>query len=193
MWKKYIGLGLVLGSLGCSSSTVVECSYISKKSPSDQFEFAPQGMCGTLVNEDTLILYPEHFKNLAFSESNLTTIYTSGRVFYASPSGKVVRSFFFDNGADYFEEGLSRTIANGKFGFINQQLETVIAPQFDFAYPFEDSKSMVCQGCQQQKETNGEHTMIVGGKWGVIDKKGDIIVPLEYSLQGLYKKLESTH
>lgn len=183
---------LLLGTfVACSNpkEIVVECAYLPKKVDQQDSEFSPQGECGKLIDEDTLVLYPEHFRNLNFEASNLTTVYSSGRVFYVSKSGSIVRSLFFDNGADFFEEGLSRIISKKKIGFVNEQLETVIEPQFDFAYSFKDSKSMVCNGCKEEKEPNGEHTMIVGGKWGIINKKGEVILPLEYDIQEVYTKL----
>jgi len=186
---KYISLTLLLLVMGCSNTKSVECSYASTKTDKQNSEFSPQGECGILVDEDTLLLYPEHFKNLDFSKSNLSTIYGGGRVFYVAKSGKVVHSFLFDNGADYFKEGLSRMIVKKKIGFVNEQLETIIEPKFDFAYPFEDGKSMVCQGCKEVKESDGEHTMIVSGKWGVIDKKGETVLPLKYMQKEIYKKL----
>lgn len=186
---KYISLSLLLFLLGCSTPKVAKCAYLPKKTVGYDSEFSSQGECGVFRDEDSLIVYPEHFKNLNFGESNITTIYSSGRVFYVAKSGKVVHSFLFDNGADYFKEGLSRMIVKKKIGFVNEKLETIIEPKFDFAYPFDDGKSMVCQGCKEVKESNGEHTMIVGGKWGVIDKKGETVLPLEYTQKEIYKKL----
>jgi len=192
MLVKYVEFVLLLIFLGCTdrASNVAECTYIPKVTEENvTSELSSQGECGIFLDEDTLMLYPEHFNNLDFGESNLTTVYTKDRVFYVSKSGKVVRSFFFDNGADSFKEGLSRIIIKKKIGFVNEKLETVIEPQFDFAYSFENAKSMVCNGCREEKEPNGEHTMIVGGKWGVIDKHGKIILPLEYSKNEVKKKL----
>jgi hypothetical protein len=146
-------------------------------------QFTTQGECGRFANEDTLVLYEEHFNNLNFGDSNYTTIYAKDaengemRLFYVSKRGRVVRVFFFDNGADYFKEGLARTISKRKIGFINNKLEVVIEPRFDFAYPFENGKARVCNGCT--KKQNGEHYMIVGGKWGIIDKSGKLISPMK--------------
>jgi len=146
-------------------------------------EFSSQGKCGKFIDEDTIVIYPEHLKNIDFDDANFTTLYArDGKdgekcVFYISKSGKAVRTFFFDNGADYFEEGLARTISKGKFGFINDNLEVVIKPQFDFAHPFRDGKARVCNGCIKKQE--GEHSIMVGGKWGVIDHSGKLISPMK--------------
>ncbi len=68
-----------------------------------------------------------------------------------------------------------RTISKGKYGFMNDKLEIVIKPQFDFVYPFSDGKAQFCNGCK--KESDGEeHSRMVGGKWGYVDKNGKITV-----------------
>ncbi|MCF6404354.1 WG repeat-containing protein [Chitinophaga filiformis] len=43
---------------------------------------------------------------------------------------------FFDNGPDYFQEGLSRCVANGEVGFVNRRGEILIRPQWGWATPF---------------------------------------------------------
>jgi len=52
-----------------------------------------------------------HFKNIYFDKHGLASIIFDGVIFYVSKSGKVVRTHFFDNGADYFVEGVARTIS----------------------------------------------------------------------------------
>ena len=181
----YLTLPLTVLFIGCNTPTpkTATCAYMPKDDIKHSSEFSSQGECGKFIDEDTLVLYPKHFKNLNFDKSNFTTLYAKNgedgerRVFYVSKSGKVVRTFFFDNGADYFEEGLARTLAKKKFGFINEKLEVVIEPRFDFAFPFENGKARVCNGCTQKQD--GEHSMMVGGKWGIIDKNGRLISPMK--------------
>ena len=178
----YLIVFLTIFFISCNplKSEVADCAY--SNSP-DTHEFTPQGECGKFRDEDTIVLYPQHLKNLYFGDANFTTLYArdgkDGKkcVFYVSKSGKAIRTFFFDNGADYFEEGLARTISKGKFRFINEKLEVVIEPRFDFAFPFENGKARVCNGCTKKRD--GEHYMMVGGKWGVIDRSGKLISPMK--------------
>ncbi|MDP4724891.1 MAG: WG repeat-containing protein [Alphaproteobacteria bacterium] len=107
---------------------------------------------------------------------------------------KIFESFFFDNGPDYFKNGLSRILKKNKFGFINKEGHVVIEPQYDFASPFDEAGfSNVCTGCWK---TYPPHTKfpiahntvdfdacgyIVGGKWGIISVAGKVAVPLVHS------------
>ena len=66
-----------------------------------------------------------------------------------------------------------------KIGFFDKALEIVIAPQFDFAFPFSNGVSLVCNGCI--KESDGEHTAMTKGFWGFIDLSGDVVVPIKHT------------
>ena len=151
---------------------IANCIYIAKTSEQKPSNLTFQGACGEFLDEDTLVLYPKDFKALFFGKSNLAPVYTKHGVFYVSKTGKVKRTVNFDNGSDYFKEGLVRTISKGKYGFMNDKLEIVIKPQFDFVYPFSDGKARFCNGCK--KKSDGEHSIMVGGKWGYVDKNGNI-------------------
>lgn len=112
----------------------------------------------------------------------MQTIYVDETWLYAL-NGKTVSVLSYDNGADYFREGLARTMKDGKVGFVDESLDLVIAPMWDFAFPFENEYSLVCSGCTQ--EHDGEHSSITGGSWGYIDRTGKIIVEPIHSRDAL--------
>ncbi len=88
--------------------------------------------------------------------------------------------FFIDNGPDYFAEGLQRFVENNKMGFANRKGEKAIPATFDYVAPFEYGLAAFCQGCQlkiDSADSGDPHPMIVGGEWGLIDKKGNIRIP----------------
>lgn len=90
------------------------------------------------------------------------------------------RPFFYDNGADYFSEGMRRCVKNGKVGFADRNGTVVIKPEYDFASPFNYGYAAYCNGCDWEK-TEEEHKAIVGGTWGVINFKGEIVQPVAKS------------
>lgn len=85
--------------------------------------------------------------------------------------------FLYDNGADYFSEGLRRLVKNGKVGFADRNGKTIIEAEHDFASPFNYGYATFCDGCDWE-ETNDEHRSIVGGKWGVMNVTGQTVQPL---------------
>lgn len=107
--------------------------------------------------------------------------------FYFLKSGLARKTIYYDNGPDYFQEGFARTSWNGKIGFIDKKLTIIIPPSYDFAFPFQDGVSLVCNGCKQQAD--GEHTEMVGGKWGFINISGNVVIPISYSKQAAIEVL----
>jgi hypothetical protein len=106
----------------------------------------------------------------------VSAVVVDGSLLYLISSGKTAPALRFDNGADYFVEGLARTVRGGKVGFVDHSLNEVIAPRWDFAFPFQSGFAVVCTGCREQAA--GEHREVVGGEWGYIDSHGEVVVPL---------------
>jgi hypothetical protein len=174
-------------ALLCISATALahaaECRYIPLNR---QQGLSMQGECGKLTGEDGFRIFPSHLKKMSFTEG-LAEVFVNDKVFYVSKSGKAVHIYLFDNGADYFSEGLARTISGGKFGFVDNRLNLIIKPKYDFAFPFKKGVAVVCNECRPVSE--GEHRLMAEGRWGVINKSGRIVIPMEYSREELEKKL----
>ncbi|WP_283421387.1 WG repeat-containing protein [Chryseobacterium profundimaris] len=90
------------------------------------------------------------------------------------------RPFFYDNGADYFSEGVRRFVKNGKVGFVDRNGTVIIKPEHDFVSSFNYGYAAFCDGCDWEK-TEEEHKAIVGGTWGVMNFKEEIIKPVSKS------------
>lgn len=88
--------------------------------------------------------------------------------------------YCFDNGPDYVKEGLFRIIENNKMGFANMNGEVVIKPQFDFVQPFQECGYAVFNMGGKLKKIADERWRWDGGKWGIINKKGEIVLPPTY-------------
>ncbi|ULH08633.1 WG repeat-containing protein [Alcaligenes faecalis] len=83
---------------------------------------------------------------------------------YVNERGEaVLRPFIYDNGPDYFEEGLARFVAKGKMGFHDQSLKIWIPARYDFAFPFVDGKAKVGMDCKFIP--HGEHRSVRCQHW----------------------------
>jgi hypothetical protein len=65
--------------------------------------------------------------------------------FYVLPSGRYARTVPYDNGCDYFAEGLARTIIDGKAAYFDRSLEIKIRTDYEWAFPFSDGEALVCR------------------------------------------------
>jgi hypothetical protein len=88
---------------------------------------------------------------------------------------KLVAVMTYDNGPDWFSNDRARSPDGKKIGYIDQKLNSVIPAIFDGAFPFNNRKAVVCNGCSVK--TDGEHASYVGGQWACIDIKGRLIIP----------------
>jgi len=105
---------------------------------------------------------------------------------------KLYEPFVYDNGPDYLSDGLMRYVQGGKVGFLNECLDVVIAARFDHADPFQKGVAVFCNGCVSVPvDAGGEYHMMQGGKWGVIDKQGRVVVPMIYSHEAAMKKADA--
>lgn len=189
-WFRGLVLSLALvASAGCAlgeKGEKVDCTYAARAAANGAAEtrgFEERGKCATLRADGSLTVHPDHLASLDFADG-LASILVRGGWYYVTPAGRTAPVLTYDNGADYFEEGLARTPHAGKIGFIDRDLNTVIAPAWDFAFPFDGGSAVVCQGCRSAP-VDDEHTVMQGGLWGRIDRSGAVVVPLRYERETL--------
>jgi|GEM_PF-1277091 len=114
-----------------------------------------------------------YLKKLKFSKDNLATVKIDKNWYYVKPDGKAILVIDNRGRPDPFKEGLARTRFNGKIGFFNRNLDIVIEPLYNFAFPFHNGVSEVCIGCRDLKYYGTE--LLDGGEWKRINRKGIII------------------
>lgn len=133
-----------------------------------------EGKFGYKNAEGVIVIPAQYAIANDFNDCGLAAVVDAGGWRYINVQNKTVFvPFIFDNGPDFFSEGLSRYVGDGKIGFVDECGKTVIAPQFDFAEAFVHGQARICMGCKLEIE--GEHRRLVGGKWSVIDKRGVVL------------------
>lgn len=137
---------------------------------------------GAAFRNGQLEVSREHLKRMDFSENGLAQVIVPGKGwFYIKRNGKPLAVITFDNGADYFAEGLTRSKIDGKIAYFDTTFRQVIPPKYDWGWPFEDGKALVCNGCRESPRDSEGHSQLVGGQWGFIDRTGKEIVPVTLS------------
>lgn len=96
-----------------------------------------------------------------------------------------IRVFTYDNGEDFFSEGLRRIVSEktGKVGFMDIHGNIAIAPKYDFAYPFKNGRAKVCFSGYYRKVpgSSGEYEYYCGNKCYFIDHAGHVLRKLNIS------------
>ncbi len=81
--------------------------------------------------------------------------------------------FNYDNGPDYFSDGLIRFVQNGLLGYADKNGKVVIGPKYACAWPFEDGQAQVAVNCTKTLEN--EMMMWESEDWILIDNQGNTI------------------
>ncbi|AOP36092.1 hypothetical protein A0128_14220 [Leptospira tipperaryensis] len=164
-WLQLMFVVLILFSLGC------------KKQSLSSFE--EDGKYGFRDQNGKVVIAPQYSFSYDFDENGVAFVFgESGWSCIDETNRVLLNPFLFDNGPDPFFGGLARFKENNKIGFFDSHCNKIIAAQFDFAFPFEEDFTVVCLGCKSVKMD--EHSTIEGGNYGLIDKNGKIIIPIEY-------------
>ena len=123
----------------------------------------------------------QHLRALSFDKHGIAAVWMEGSksFYYVGRRGNMVPVINYDNAPDAFVEGRARTLVDGRIGYIDRKLRVVIPPRYDWGFPFEHHKAVVCSGCAP-KPDGGEHRLVEGGMWGAVDRDGREIVPLQY-------------
>ena len=171
-----------LGSiLGCGSGPeTLECQFYPVEEPTDRVVD-----CAYRDDSGNIVVKRETVEQAHFGDDGMASVMVEDKLHYLNRKGRTAVAFFYDNGADYFVEGLARTPADGRIGFVNKELDVVIPAMWDFAFPFDQGLAIVCNGCKSRQVDGGEHSEMVGGQWGYIDLKGEVVVPLDYRREEL--------
>ncbi len=187
--RRLLILGICLwGAAACTQrrtdaqAPVLDCDFVPGLG-----EALPK--CAYKSGDGHIVVRAEALTTASFGPEGLTWVVIGGATYFVNREGKTAPSYAYDNGADYFVEGLARTLKNGKVGFISPSLEEVIAPVWDFASPFSNGLAVVCQGCVFTPAfPDDEHPELKGGHWGWIDKRGRVVVPVVYERSDLPKR-----
>ena len=171
-----IAASTVIAWSGCTSSDreLLDCQFIPVEFAEDELSG-----CGYVDRTGQLVLLPKTIAEVQKRASDPVAAIIGSTLYYVNSAGKSATVLWYDNGADYFQEGLARTTRDGKVGFIDRGLTEIIAPSWDFAFPFDGGLAMVCQGCRPHP-VDDEYSEMRGGVWGYIDREGKAVVPVQF-------------
>ena len=156
----------------------LDCRYVSN-APRAELDAHPA--CAARQG-DTFRIAPAHLKAMRYWRG-LAEVAIDGQWHYVKRTGQLLAVLTSDNGADPFEEGLTRARVNGKIAFYDRALRQKLPPAYDWAWPFRDGRALVCTGCRPGPWETERHTPIIGGLWGCIDRNGKQTIAVTHTPQ----------
>jgi hypothetical protein len=167
-----LALAASLWAAGVAAQPVLlDCTYESRANG----DMLTVHDCATKDEQGKIRLPPRRLAQLKYDRGGLAGVFVEGW-YYVTRDGRSAAVVAFDNSPDPFAEGLARSPAGGKIGFVDRRLQIVIPARFDGAFPFAHGLAVVCVGCR--REAHDEHRLFVGGSWGCIDRQGRVVAAL---------------
>jgi hypothetical protein len=141
--------------------------------------FEQSGLWGYRTPAGKPVIEPRFEVALPFSPEGIAAVVDREGWAYIDRTGAIlIRPYVFDNGPDYFQEGLARFTAAGKIGFFDKRGRVAIPARFAFALPFSEGRAAVCEDCREVSPA--EHRAVEGGRWGFIDRAGALVIPIQF-------------
>ena len=82
------------------------------------------------------LFWPSTISAYDFTDGGIAAVLDKSGWYYISRTGEfVIRPKIYDNGPDYFSDGLARYVEDDKYGFFDMSGEIIIEAQFEFAFP----------------------------------------------------------
>lgn len=181
--------GCVASSRGRSANTAAARQPECDCSVFIEGELTPFARClrrtGDAYNMEPTVLaeVSQHDPSSSFE------VWSSCGVFHARRDGRALQTQMFDNGPDPFCNGFARYVHDGKYGYMNRALDVLVAPQYDFAFPFGGRRGIVCNDCTHERVD--EYTAISCAHCGAVDQSGTLVVPLGLTSQQMFVRYPS--
>lgn len=176
-------------AVSAANAPLADCYYMVKRAPrTPEPAFTSHGPCGTYDAKHLPLFNKAMLASVRRDRRGLASVLVSGDGwYYIAPNGVTAKVLTWDNGPDDFAEGLARFERNGKIGFLNPSLQVRIKPVYDFAWPFDGGKALVCTGCHPGQGDADGHKPVIGGLWGYINKQGQQVVPIRHAREELLR------
>jgi hypothetical protein len=161
------------------SGESLNCIYSPKLNNKNSSEVLEYKNCG-VFHAGKVTLSKNFSKRLNFDKHGLSVILAREQYYYVGKDGTMLPVIAFDNWADDYQEGLVRSLIDGKIAYYDRSFKQIIGPMYDWGQPFKDGRAMVCRGCVMQAPDADGHQSLSGGEWGYINKDGEEIIPVKY-------------
>lgn len=122
------------------------------------------GLFGYIDITGKIVLPPRYLIASTFSEDYaVVQIENSDRITFINKAGKPMTNLKIQSSTS-FKNGLAGALINNKWGFIDNNFNLTIQPQFDEVESFHNNLALVK----------------IKDKWGIINRKGNIVIDCKY-------------
>lgn len=147
------------------------------RSNADEGSMMHADRCGEATEPAGLSLLPEVLERLYFDEDDLSCVmFPQDVAWLVHRNGRSARGPVFDASCPWFEEGLSIGTIEGRQVYMDKGLNVVLDPGYESLSHFQNGYARVCNGLNHEQV--GEKMRVTGGKCGMIDRSGELVMDL---------------
>ena len=169
-------ISILLSPPGSAGTVDGSCFYASAKDEGDVVNFSD---CGQ-ADQSGFVLSPGHAENIQFDDNDLAClVFSKDKAFWVHKNGRSMPTLFYDAWCDNFEDGLAIGKADDREVYVDSDLDVVLDPGFESLSHFRYGYAVVCNG-PFHFEYVGEHTVRKGGKCGLINRSGEVVLEPRY-------------
>jgi hypothetical protein len=174
--------GWLIGTLSPLAMAAQEtmCRYSSN---ADEGSMVIADRCGEVTEAAGLSLLPEVRERLYHDADGLSCVILSrDEGWLVHRDGRAARGPVIDTNCPWFEEGLTIGLIEGRQVYMDKGLKVVLDPGYESLRHFEGGYAQVCNG-PFTREQVGEKTRVTGGKCGMLDRSGKLVMELVHPLE----------
>jgi hypothetical protein len=183
MVRAISALLLINCAVADASEYSLACVYVDN-SPTGELESHAE--CATRAS-GALRVSEDHLARMSYI-NGLASVVIDRHWYYVMRNGRSLAVLTYDNGPDGFSEGLTRSPVGDKVAYFDSTFRQVIGPKYDWGWPFEGGRALVCIGCKLGKPDHEGHAALSGGLWGYVDRSGKEIVPVKLSQEEVWAR-----
>jgi hypothetical protein len=161
---------------------IIEPTHTSVSLVGSLLKVTESGATSGFINKTGEFVIAPQFNEAWEFKNGKAVVNLKDRMVYVDTKGKVIGDVP-ENERPYYDQSVGSTYAlsdeTGKFGFRKNGVDDYVIPaSFDFATDFENNVARINIGAA----LNEEYYEYQGGKWGLIDQKGEQIVPPSFEM-----------
>ena len=183
---------VVLLAVTACPALAADCLYPDRR---DSGSLTRHADCGEPAADGQFLLSRKHLKRLDFDRDGLVCVYAGSNTYYFRRDGHSRRILSYDNGCDYFVDGLARAYAENEMVYVDKALNVALRPSFEWLGIFEYGHAVVCNGPFETERRDDEHPISRGGQCGLIDRRGRLVMPAEHPIENwrIFRNYVNSH
>ncbi len=128
------------------------------------------------INDKGELIIPMNYDLAENFKNNEAKVKLNDSSFFINKLGVIIKKYDKEWTKS---NGMILVKKNEKYGFLDSLRNEITKFEYDYAKEFSSDVAVVSSGGKWSKE-NAYTSNYTGGKYGVIDKKGNVVIPLEF-------------